>query len=701
MSLSPKSFRPAASRLTALRPIALRPMPVGPIERLESRAYFAAAPAVSSLTLIDATTDQAIGVFASGSKLDAGRGYSVEAKVPAGTQSVAFVVDGKVLRTESYAPLTIAGDAGGDIYAWSVQAGAHTLKVTPYAGESGTGLAGPAATVTFSAAGAATAVPDSAATSAATATATTAPAVTAAATVSHPLGGNLNSQSDRVQDLAFIDLVKTTRGFYNTAGRRASNGATAFATTDANGWPTEDFSFTAVDNSEWNVPIDAGTYHLSFNGPSTAVLTGSAGVTVKRLGYNASTQQATCDVTVGANTTKLTLTFKSTGGKVKNVRLLQPGYALSSTATFTTKYLNLLKTVGPSVLRFMDWTKANGDPEVNWSDRPKTTDATQAKAIVAGDLQPLKGIAWEYCVQLANALGKSVWINVPAMATDDYVKQLATLFREKLNPGLNVYVEYSNEVWNSGFSQSSYNKTQAVNEVFNNSSSNLNYDKKPVDKSKPGGSNPQANTWGDRRFARRTQQISQLFKQVYVAGGKGNPLNSKVRVILGGQVAVLSRFGNELAYLKKFYGDPSANLYGIGVAPYFNAGSVATQAGATKAQILAALNKSVDNYVNGSVLSTAFQKAKAYGIKLVGYEGGPDTYGAQNVAAKRAAQLDPQMTTILVKYLNNWYAKGGDLFNFYTVGARSFNSPFGAWSITEDLDVLNSAKIKAFQNVRG
>ena len=422
---------------------------------------------------------------------------------------------------------------------------------------------------------------------------------------------------------------------------------------------------------------------------------------MKKLAYVASTETATYDVTVGANVTKLSLTFKGTGGTVKNVRLLQPGYALSSTQTFTTKYLNLLRVVGPSVLRFMDWTKANGDPEVNWADRPKTTDATQAKAVVPGDLQPLKGIAWDYCIELANALGKNVWINVPAMATDDYVKQLATLFRDKLNPSLTVYVEYSNEVWNSGFSQAGYNKAQAVNEVFANPASNLNYDKRPVDKSRAGSSNPQADTWGDRRYARRVKQISDLFKGVFVAGGKSDPINKRVRVVLDGQVAVLSRFDNELTYLNKFYGSPRTYLWGIGVAPYFNAGTVGSTAGATKAQILSALNGSANSYVNGTSLSTAFQKANAYGIKLLAYEGGPDTFGPQNIAAKRAASLDPQIQAILVKYLNNWYAKGGDLFNYFTVGARSYNSPYGTWAITEDLDVLNSPKIKAFQQVRG
>src|SRR4051812_39539018 len=47
-----------------------------------------------------------------------------------------------------------------------------------------------------------------------------------------PLGANLNGESDRVEDHPFSDLVKTTRGFYNLAGRLASNGKTAFANTD-------------------------------------------------------------------------------------------------------------------------------------------------------------------------------------------------------------------------------------------------------------------------------------------------------------------------------------------------------------------------------------------------------------------------------------------------------------------------------------
>ena len=57
-----------------------------------------------------------------------------------------------------------------------------------------------------------------------------------------------------------------TRGFFNLAGRRPLPAAACI--TDANGWPTEDFAFSADDQSEYGVQITPGTYHLSFTGPA-------------------------------------------------------------------------------------------------------------------------------------------------------------------------------------------------------------------------------------------------------------------------------------------------------------------------------------------------------------------------------------------------------------------------------------------------
>ena len=40
------------------------------------------------------------------------------------------------------------------------------------------------------------------------------------------------------------------------------------------------------------------------------------------------------------------------------------------------------------------------------------------------------------------------------------------------------------------------------------------------------------------------------------------------------------------------------------------------------------------------------------------------------------------------------------LRGLFTLGARSYNSPYGAWAITEDLDDLTSPKTVGYQQVR-
>jgi hypothetical protein len=302
----------------------------------------------------------------------------------------------------------------------------------------------------------------------------------AALEVAHSaLGGNLNMQSDRVQDHPFTNLVKTTRGFYNLAGRTAGNGKLDFASTDADGWPTEPFTFSFADNSEYGVPVDAGTYHMQFRGPADVTVgvrrsapAGAATVpdsaplpTLSKLSYDPATGTHTYDITVPAGVLTLALEFNFASGGVRDIVVLQPGYNLASFPTFTDAYLNLLRNMSPNVLRLMDFTQTNNNPVSTWSQRTQPSAATQTKVANPGDLVQEKGIAWEYAVELANTLGTSVWINVPAQADDNYIDNLATLLRDSLSPNLKIFVEYSNEVWNSGFNQSAYNNNQAKSEV--------------------------------------------------------------------------------------------------------------------------------------------------------------------------------------------------------------------------------------------
>lgn len=788
-------------------------------------------PSLSGLQLLDASTDLVIGAFTSGATLDisSGKTYSVVAEPGSGVKSVVFVLDGVKVRTEGFAPYSIAGETGPDFAPWVPSAGNHTLVVTPFAGSNGTGQAGTAISVSFSAsvapvqagglmsaaagAGASagsfggsldsyhylyrmargnaelTARLDSltpageggliarggltvggafvgltrdansvsleysgasggtvltagsravsgpvylrlvrdgnqyagyfSSTGAAgtwqfvgaagvnlgtfnylgiasAVEGTTARYSAVKLKTSNPLGGNLNAMSDRVQDLPFVDLVKTTRGFFNASGRvNAATGLTDFATTDANGWPTENFFFDVVNNTEWGVPAEAGTYPMSFSGPAGVTVTATPGVTLQKLGYLAGVH--TYNVIVPAGKLKLGFAFANTAGQVKNIRVLQPGYSLSNAPTFTAKYLNLLRTTNPGVLRLMDWTKTNNNPVANWSERNTPSQATQAKSAGAGELQPVKGIAWEYAIQLANQLGKNIWVNVPAKASDDYVRNLANLLRTQLNPDLNIYLEYTNEAWNLAFSQANWLREEAVAEVFADKAagraSQLNYDNLPVDTTKPGGTNPNAYAWAERYYARRTKQITDIFRQAWLDAGQPDPVNSRVRTILGAQIATMSRTTNHLKFLIQFYGEPKKFLYGVGVAPYAN---VNGRPQSTAAEVIASLSKSIDSFNFASPVSLA----KSWGLELLAYEIGFDTFGPDNIAAKRTASLDARMQEMVNRFVTRFYAAGGNLANWFTVGARSYSSPYGTWTLTESLDVLNSPKIKGFQQVR-
>ena len=52
-------------------------------------------------------------------------------------------------------------------------------------------------------------------------------------------------------------------------------------------------------------------------------------------------------------------------------------------------------------------------------------------------------------IELCNETQKDMWINIPALATPAFVQSLAQLIDADLDPNLNVYIEYSNETWNT------------------------------------------------------------------------------------------------------------------------------------------------------------------------------------------------------------------------------------------------------------
>lgn len=100
---------------------------------------------------------------------------------------------------------------------------------------------------------------------------------------------------------------------------------------------------------------------------------------------------------------------------------------------------------------------------VHWSDVRPWDFATQVTGDPADGYTVatgfhVNGIAPEYIVALANELHANPWINIPHMAQDDYVSNVARLVHGTLNSNQHVYLEWSNEVWNTapGFDASSW-----------------------------------------------------------------------------------------------------------------------------------------------------------------------------------------------------------------------------------------------------
>ena len=120
------------------------------------------------------------------------------------------------------------------------------------------------------------------------------------------------------------------------------------------------------------------------------------------------------------------------------------------------------------MLRFMDWLMTNDTTLSSWSNRPLQSNAFWGSP---------NGAPIEVAVQLANAVSADAWLNVPVMADDNYITQMATLVHSQLGKTQKVYVEFSNEVWNGIFTQYRYAVTQGQSVFASGLGSEFDYNR--------------------------------------------------------------------------------------------------------------------------------------------------------------------------------------------------------------------------------
>jgi len=151
---------------------------------------------------------------------------------------------------------------------------------------------------------------------------------------------------------------------------------------------------------------------------------------------------------------ELTIRSSDIDDPIHNIRVLMPGTEMTYEAEpFYSLWLEKL-SIFPTV-RFMDWGMTNSwgqldtwtwdDPSMfAWEDRAQMDHYTWATS---------KGIPYEMMIRLLNEYDLDGWICVPHRANDEYIENMAELFRENLEVERHLTVEYSNEIWNWIFGQ--------------------------------------------------------------------------------------------------------------------------------------------------------------------------------------------------------------------------------------------------------
>ncbi len=145
-----------------------------------------------------------------------------------------------------------------------------------------------------------------------------------------------------------------------------------------------------------------------------------------------------------------------------------------------------------TVLRLVGLEGTNGNLTSDWADRTLPSDNlwsaytfNSESGVDTGvaNVDPFAGVPWEVQVALANEIGKDVYINIPSNASLSYITNLADLFAygsngvtpytsvqadpvwAPLNSNLKVYIEFSNETWNSVFVQATTRNDGWVNQL--------------------------------------------------------------------------------------------------------------------------------------------------------------------------------------------------------------------------------------------
>ncbi|MCK5919896.1 MAG: hypothetical protein KAG66_03085 [Methylococcales bacterium] len=468
------------------------------------------------------------------------------------------------------------------------------------------------------------------------------------------LGMNLVLNKDWANQQVFADTVKSARNWtkYKGAGR---------ASIDAQGWPTEDadlYVFSGVRITNYH-----GTYGLRFDGEGSITVSGG---TLQNKVYSAQQDQTSAEIIVtntGAVTLRVSLFDLGDDGVpgTRNVKIMRPvGIGGNTHYPFNALFTNSVITnfSRAKITRFMGFLGANGSGHTDWTDRTPMDYSTQAYHPCAHDQCSFEGngAATGYAIMLANASNTDMWISMPMLASDDYMTKFAELVKNgdpatgvpPLNANLNVWLELSNEIWNSSTAFYQSKQLKVLSDAYHAAGTQpaLNFD---------GSTN--AFHWSWRYMGLRHAELANIWRGVFGDAA----MMTRIKPILSGQASRTDVNRQSLSFIDTQMPQPAKYyIYGGGGSTYYNSDWHYPI-------------PSMDSLFKGKTYDTEYYMEDmqlenidiftAYGLKRVAYEGGPsqDKLEGVNVAMQCAAMEDPRIGTILSENQKAYREAGGDV----------------------------------------
>lgn len=518
--------------------------------------------------------------------------------------------------------------------------------------------------------------------------------------LSRRLGTNLDAVTDYSPQVPFTNLFLSSREWFTqcqagvdpgcTPAKAWDTGEAALVDVDGEGWvrslpaPEAVPLFTSVATF-WDLPAEfpSGRYVVLYDG--LGVIEYGIGATKLPELSARGRDVVAVDVSKGGILLKITETNTlGDGDYIRSIRFVaEADEQRLLTNRFSSAFIERLQPY--QALRFMDWMRTNDSVVSTWTGRSQPNEARFSTA---------KGVPVEIMVELSNKTEKAPWFTMPHQASDDYVRNFATVVRDSLLSTLPVYVEYSNEIWNSGFSQGDWVEARGVAEWPASLESRFT----------------KRMNWHGKRSA----EVCEIWKSVFAASPQ------QVTCVLASQAA--NSWTGQEALSCPLWEEAPCFRHGIGalaIAPYMGdylgqeehathvAGWGASALGLTKLFTELQSGGELSGGPAGGAMAQSFgwieankTVADAFGVALLSYEGGQHLVGVGSASQNTTltslftqANRDERMGTVYATYLQGWESRGGGVFMHFTdIGSYS---RYGSWGALERIGQASSAKYGA------